>query len=238
MADLVSSLRKEGYDYIDGAARNQKILSVWDKRDLKPISIFEATVADFYSSPYVMAAPVPAAALFVNYSKTKSYKVDLGIDVLKDLLKEANLGELGVKFKIEGSKTMEISWEKATTVDYTDAQVMKYFGTAGGKLVNPTAEIIEQANFDHLILITGVLYARNFQVHIKTTTKIDAGLAAEIEKIANGKMSVNTDNAKELVAKSDLAIEIPIAVKAVRLFFANGKYKRLAPITGNRWFFK
>jgi hypothetical protein len=236
MSDLKKELRKQGFDYIDGPIRNQLLLSIWEKRDTTKVYWFQM-LDKFFVSSIILEKPDPITALYVNYSKTVNYGFEAGFNALEDILKKANMGNLGLGMKIKGGKDVSISYNNAKTIDYLPGDLDIFFGNADANFKNPSSEVLKQANQDHFIIIAGVLLAQNLEVRVKTTSDIDINLAAELTKIVNGKIEFTREGSKELIMKSDIGSDVPIAVKAYRLEFKGGKYKRMSPITDHReWF--
>lgn len=235
MANLIKLLRNQGYDYIDGPIRDHILLSVWNKKDLNKVYFFQM-LEELYTSPYNLIK-YEAPALFVDFSSSTDYNIDAGISALERLLKLADMGDLGLGAKIKGGKSVTIAYDNAKSEQYVSADLSNYFYHKDAEFKYSNPEIIYQANLNNLILITGLLYAQNLDVHIKTNTDVDSNLGAEITQLANGKIDFSLANSKEIVMKSDLGTAVPIAVKAFRLNFVKGEYKSMKPVTDHRdWF--
>ncbi len=232
MANLVKILRGQGFDYIDGPIRNHQILQVWIKKDNEVSTIFDP-LDKLFTSP-VKLIPYENAALFVNYSSTVDYNINVGITALEQLLKSANLGDLGLGVKIKGGKSVSIAYDNAKTIDYGYGNVSNFFYDKGADFKYENKELLAQANRNNLLLITGILFAQNLEVHIKTDVDIESNLGTELTKLANGKIDFSLTNSKELVMKSDLGTTFPIAVKAFRLNFDKGKYISMKLLTDHR----
>ena len=232
MANLIKLLRGQGFDYIDGPIRNHKVLQVWNKKDFDKITVFDI-LDNLFTSP-IKLIPYETPALIVNYSSSAEYNINIGITALEQLMKAANLGELGLDTKINAGKSVSIAYDNAKTIDYAYGNLSNYFydQEADFKYANP--ELLAQANKNNLILISGVLYAQNLEVHIKTTLDVDTNIVIELTKLAKGKVEFSIVNSKEIVMKADLGTSFPIAVKAFRLNFDKGKYLSMKLITDNR----
>lgn len=235
MANLIKLLRGQGFDYIDGPIRDHKVLQVWIKKDFDRIAIFDM-LDNLFKCP-IELIPYETPALFVNYSSTAEYNINIGITALEQLLKAANLGELGLSSKIKSGKSVSIAYDTAKTIDYAYGNLSSYFYDKDSDFKYSNPELLNQANRNNLILITGLLYAKNLEVHIKTSTDVDTNLATELSKQASGKIDFSLANSKEIVMKSDLGVVFPIAVKAFRLNFDKGRYMSMKLVTDNREFF-
>lgn len=232
MANLIKILRGQGFDYIDGSIRNHKLLQVWNKKDNDKNTFFDM-LEELFISP-VKLISYEAPALYVNYSSNVNYNFNIGITALEQLLKSANIGELGLGVKIKSGKSVSISYDNAKTIEYASGNISQFFyhKDADFKYVNP--ELLMQANRDNLLLITGILYAQNLDVKITTDFDIDVNLGVELTKLAEGKIGFDLTNSKELTMKSDLGTSFPIAIKAFRLDFDKGRYVSMKLVTDNR----
>ena len=232
MANLIKLLRGQGYDYIDGPIRNQQVLQVWNKKDSERNTFFEMLDKLFISS--VELIPYENPALFVNYSATAEYNINIGITALEQLLKSLNSNNLGLNNKIKTGKSVSIAYDNAKTIDYAYGNLSNFFydKKTDFKYANP--ELLDQANRNNLLLITGMLYAQNLEVHIKTYTDLDTNLGLELTKLAGGKVDFSMASSKEIVMKSELGKAFPIAVKAFRLSFDKGKYVSMRLLTDHR----
>jgi len=235
MANLIKLLRGQGFDYIDGPIRDHKVLQVWIKKDFDKTAIFDM-LDDLFKSPIVLI-PYETPALFVNYSSTAEYNINVGITALEQLLKAANLGEFGLSTKIKSGISVSIAYDNAKAIDYAYGNLSNYFYDKDSdfKYINP--ELFTQANRNNLVIITGILFAQNLEVHIKTSNDLDTKLGSELTNLANGKIDFSLANSKEIVMKSDLGVMFPIAVKAFRLNFDKGKYISMKLVTDSRDFF-
>jgi hypothetical protein len=114
MASLVKLLRGQGYEMIDGPIRDHKVLQVWIKKGInKPFSA--GMINEIFSSP-VQLISQESPALYVNSSETVKYDIGADITGLEELLKSANLGNLGLSAKIKGGKEAAVGFSNAKTV--------------------------------------------------------------------------------------------------------------------------
>lgn len=76
------------------------------------------------------------------------------------------MGNLGVTAKITGGKKVSISYNNAKTIEYATGELTNYLSAADFKHTNPA--LLENANRDNIILISGLLLAKNLVVDIET----------------------------------------------------------------------
>jgi len=232
MADLIKLLRGQGFDYIDGPVRNQSVLQIWDKKDFNKNTLF-GMLNSLFKSP-IKLIPYESQSLLVNYSSTVEYNINVGITALEELLKTADFASLGLSAKINSGKSVSIAYDNAKTVDYSYADISNFFYNKKTDFKYSNPELLKQANRNNLLLITGMLYAKNLEVHIKTTTDLDSNLGVELTKLANSKINFALANSKEIVMKTDLGTSFPIAVKAFKLKFDKGRYVSMRLLTDHR----
>jgi hypothetical protein len=97
--------------------------------------------------------------------------------------------------------------------------------------------LFKNLNRNDVIVTTGILYAKNLLVEIETDFSITAELKAKLTEIAESKLNFNTSSEKKLIITSETGNFYPIAVKASRLDFDYGKFKKQNLITDSRNFF-
>jgi hypothetical protein len=232
MKDLVTLLRKQGYDLIDGPTRGHKVLQIWLKKDNDKSTFLDPLGKMFTSS--VDLVPNEDPALFVDSTSSVTYSFKTGLTALDQILKSANLGDLGLDVSAITGSGVSISYNNARTVEYSYNNISNYFCDDCFDFKETNPEMFEQVNRNHFLLITGVLYAKDMEVRLTSSSDIDASLAAKISTIANANLTFSTDGKKEITMKSKLGEEFPIAVKAFRLEFDKGRYQSMRLLTDHR----
>lgn len=225
MASLINLLRKQGYDYIDGPVRNQTLLQVWCKRPTD--KIFNYAMLDKLFQSQVSLEKEINPALQINFNKKQSFDIGVGITAFDQVLKSTGIGDLGLESRLKTGKTLSVAYDQAFTEEYSQNNLNNYFFAAGAGFTNENPSLLNDANRNNFILITGILYARNLQVTVNSDIDFDANLGLEISKVAKGKVDASLINSKELLMKADLKKTYPVAVKAFRLHFARGKFKTM-----------
>ena len=102
---------------------------------------------------------------------------------------------------------------------------------------HPNKTLLRNANRDNILVISGVLLAKNLVVEIETDFSIDADLVASLNNIADGKLDFSMNNESKLKMVSSGNSYFPVAVKADRIDFDKGHFDNTNLVTDNRKFF-
>lgn len=231
---LTSSLKKIGYDLIDSPVRNHKLTQLWLKKDFDAIQFLYDQLSYALKSEMVLPE-ITNPALQVNSEEKNEFKFNLGITILDDIFKSIGLANLSLATAIQGGKKVQISYDNAITKEIEIGSLNSYLASAD--FVHPNPLLLKYLNRNDVIIITGVIYAKNLQVEIETDLSVSAELVAKLEAVADGKMTVDFSSDKKIKMQAQTGDFYPIAVKANRLKFSHGKYKDQKLITDNRDFF-
>lgn len=231
---LTNYLRKAGYDLIDGPVRNHKPLQLWLKQGFNRPELYYDSIGHAFVSDVHLHVKEDAA-LSVDGSKKQAHAFNIGITLLDNVLKSIGLSSLEVATKIKQGKKVSISYKNAVTQSVTLGAITDYFIKADFLHVNPI--LLNNANQNNLLLITGVVFAQQLVVDIDTSLAIDNKWITSIKKELKGKMDISVNNQEKLKMVTSAKDYFPIAVKASRLDFDKGKFKGLIQVTDNRNFF-
>lgn len=234
MAGLIKLLRNQGYDYIDGIVRDHKVLQVWNKKDSDKNTSLGMKIHELFKSRFPIGEPERDNALQVDFSQKEEYSFNIGVSVLEGLLKDTGFGNIKLDTKINGGKNLNISFNNAYTLGYGYGKISNFLSDPETDFITPNYELLQQANRNNLLLISGILFAKNLKVDVITTSNVDANLALELSEIAGGDFSFKRENNNQLTIEAQLGEEFPIAVKAFRLKFDKGKYSGMLLVTDNR----
>lgn len=231
---LTNYLRDAGYDLIEGPIRNQKPLQLWLKQDLNESELYYSDINHAFSSSVTLSIEEDAA-LSVDTSKTNEYNFNIGVSLLEDILKSMGLGAFEVSANIKSGKKVTISYNNSVTRVIPLGEITDYLSTADFKHVNPV--LLKNANKNNILIITGVVMAKNLNVDIETDFNVDAGIVASLNKAAEGKLDFSSKSQQTLKMVSNANTLFPIAVKASRIQFDKGIFKGLKLVTDKRNFF-
>lgn len=229
--DLTSSLKKAGYDLIDSPVRNHKLTQLWLKKD------FDSVQYLYDQLEYALVSDIKLNvfennALSVTSEIKNEFKFNLGITVLDNILKSIGLANLSLSSEIKGGKTVKISYDNSISKEIELGALNSYLSNAD--FLHPNNLLLKYLNKNDVIIVTGVLYAKNLIVEVATDFSITAELKAKLESVVEGKVDFNFSTDKKIKMTAQTGDYYPIAVKANRLKYSHGKYKDQKLITDNR----
>jgi len=232
--NLTKKLKKAGYDLIDSPVRNHKNLQLWLKKPTDSIELLCDNVSQVFNSN-VKLIEHKDAALSVSSADKDDYGFYVGVSVLEDILQSLGLGNFDISANIQKGKNITIAYDNSTTSTCDMNEVRNYLYSA--KLVGTNPALLNNLFRDQVIIITGIIYAKKLAVEIQTKFELDVDFLAKINELANGKLNFSIDNTHVLKMESPGNTTFPVAVKASRLLFSDGKFKDLNLISDNRNFF-
>lgn len=232
--DLTKSLKKVGYDLIDSPIRNHKLTQLWLKKDFDSIQMYYDQLTYALQSKVILNE-ITNDALKVNSSTKNEFNFNLGVTILEDILKSIGLANFNLAATIKSGKTVTISYDNSITKEIEIGAMERFLSNCD--FLHPNNLLLKNLNSNDIIIITGVLYAKNLIVEIETDFAITAELLASLTEAAEGKLDFSNSNNKKLKMTSETGNFYPIAVKANRLDFDHGKFKKHLLITDNRNFF-
>jgi len=225
---LQKFLKDQGYDLIDGPVRNHSPLQLWLKKPFSGAELYYEHLSHAFKGTEVLKL-VEAEALEVNTSKKDEYGFNIGISVLEDLLERLGMGDLGLSTKLKKGKKVTISYNNAITQDYPSGNLSDFFSSADFNHKNRT--LLRNANRNNIIIVTGVLFAKNLEVVIETGFDLDAELVTKINSIAKAEVDFSIESATTLKMVASSKLYFPVAIKASRIDYDRGKFKKLKQIT-------
>lgn len=231
---LKKYLREQGYDLIDGPVRNHKPLQLWLKKIFDEIELYYSNIDHAFISS-VQLNEVTNDALSVNSTKKDDYGFNIGITLLEDILKSLGLGNFELSTKIKSGKKVTISYDNSLTKEYPTGEIENYLSNADFRHNNPA--LLKNANRNNIIVISGIVFAKNLVVEIETNFDLSAELIASLNSIAEGKLDFTINSQFKLKMVSSGTGYFPIAVKANRIDFDKSSFKKLILVTDNRNFF-
>lgn len=228
---LEKKLRDCNYDLLEGPLRNHRELQLWldtaaDRPDLEKNNIGQSFRSD------LSLTSISSPALNVNSNDTQKYDFNVGLSALDSLLKGLKLGKAGLSAIIKKGVSVQIAYDKSTCVEYGAGDLRSYFSDA--TLLDSSHAFLRHLNANNFLVISGVLYAENFEATIETDSEITADVAAEIAKVVDAKVDVKKESNSKIVLSGEGLERIPIAVKAHKLRYRNDKFIDLELITDRR----
>lgn len=229
--NLTQSLKNVGYDIIDSPIRNHKLTQLWLKKDLDRIQMYY----DHISYALVSSVDLPIItnnALKVTSTSKNEFNFNLGITILEDILKSLGLANIDLSTEIKSGRSVTISYDNSISKEIEIGALDSYLSNFD--FLHPNNLLLKYLNKNDIIIITGVLYAKNLIVEIDTDFNISAELKAKLTQIAEGKIDFSNSSEKKIKMTAETGDYYPIAVKANRLDFDHGKLKKQFLITDHR----
>ena len=232
--NLKKELQQSGYDLINSPIRNHKLLQLWLKKSNNVVDLYHENIADALISEIGLKI-IEDNALSVNYNFTQDFEFNVGITVLDALLSTLGLGDLGLNTILKTGKKMSLSYDHSKTLTVASGEISNYLTTSRFKYQNN--EFIRNANRDNILIISGVLMARDLKSIIETDMDINAEIETQLTQVAKGKIGFKQLSGNKLELISEGNNPFPIAVKAHRLYWKNDKFDKMTIVTDNRFFF-
>ena len=231
---LTKYLRKQGYDLIDGPVRNHKELQLWLKTPGDVVELYHDKIAYAFKSKIKLKS-IKNDALNVNSSKKNEYGFNVGMTILGENLKSMGMGNLDLSSSLKGGKKVSISYDNSICKEVPIGGIQNYLASSDFTHPNPT--LLKNANQDRILVVSGVLYAKNLVVDIETDFNLDTALETELNKVGNGKLDFSIKGSQKLKMVSKGNTYFPIAVKANRIDYDKGIFVNTKLVTDNRKFF-
>ncbi|MEM8764545.1 MAG: hypothetical protein AAGD88_12070 [Bacteroidota bacterium] len=228
---LKKDLKEVGYDLIDSPVRNHNVLQLWLKSPSGEAELYYDHIDHALQSSQILEV-VENEALSINYEQDLEYKFNIGLTFLDGLLTSLGLGNLGLSSLFNGGKQVSISYGDSKTLDIPIGLLENYLSDADFR--HPNKALKKNANRDRILVITGVIMAKDLKVIIETNTTIDKSLETSITNALDGKIDYKKVSSKKLEMKSEGNSLFPVAVRASRIDWDRGEFKKLKQITDNR----
>jgi hypothetical protein len=228
---LTNFLSGQGYDIIEGPVRNHKPLQLWLKKPFEEAQLYYASIEHAFKSN-VLLSEIENPALSVNSEQKDDYGFNIGITLLENILKTLGLGALELSAKIKSGKKVTIGYDNSITKEYTIGNIEDYFFSAD--FLHPNPSLLKNANRNHILIITGTVFAKNLIVDIETDFALDTSLIAGLNSIAEGKLDFTISNPNKLKMISNAEVYFPIAVKASEIDFDRSRFQKLILVTDNK----
>jgi hypothetical protein len=232
--NLTKTLRQQGYDLIDGPVRNHKLLQLWLKSPYNEVQLYYAHLSHAFESKVPLTA-LESAALSIDAAATNEYSFHIGISLLEEILNALHFNTFEISSKIKSGKKVTIAYTDAITREVPIGEIQNYLATSDFKHANK--RLLKNANRNNILIIHGVLFAKNLVVTIDTDFKVASDWIADLNQIAEGKLDfeIAAENKLKMVSRGHHYF--PIAIKADRIDFDKGHFNNTKLITDNRRFF-
>ncbi|GAA6765982.1 hypothetical protein AAFH68_19210 [Flavobacterium sp. CGRL1] len=225
---LTNFLSDQGYDIIQGPVRNHKPLQLWLKKPFDEAQLYYAHIEHAFKSN-ILLNEIENPALNINSTHKDDYGFNIGITLLQQIMETLGLGNFELSSKIKSGKKVTISYDNSVTREYAIGNLEDYM--YGADFLHPNPSLLKNANRNYILVISGIVFAKNVIVDIETDFTLDTNLTASLNEIASGKADFSINAQKQLKMVSNTDTLFPIAVKASRIDFDKSRFKKLKLVT-------
>lgn len=225
---LTHFLSDQGYDIIQGPVRNHKPLQLWIKKPFDEAQLYYASIEHAFKSNVVLNE-IENPALNVSSNQKDDYGFNIGITLLQQIMETLGLGTFELTSKIKSGKKVTVSYDNSVTKEYAMGNLEDYM--FGADFLHPNPSLLKNANRNYILVISGIVFAKNVIVDIETDFVLDTNLVAGLNEIASGKVDFTINNQKQLKMVSNTDTLFPIAVKASRIDYDKSRFKKLKLVT-------
>ena len=225
---LTFYLKEQGYDLIEGPIRNQKPLQLWLKKMTDEAELYYSHINQAFACQ-VPLNEIKNQALSVNYSHQDSFGFNIGITLLEEILKSLGLGNVEISTNVKSGKSVTISYDNSITKEVAVGEIESYLSDAD--FCHPNPSLLKNANRNHILIITGVVFAKNLVAEIETDFTLNTDLIIKLNEIADGKLNFTMNSQSNLKMVASGNSYFPIAVKASRIRFQKSTFKGLTLLT-------
>jgi hypothetical protein len=231
---LKETLQKQNYDLIQGPIRNQDLLQVWIKMDFDQITIYRKSISKIFDQSFV-EEPLLNEALSIVSDESETFDFSPGIDFVKNALHQFDIIDVDIEGHIKNGKSVTISYDNSYTKEFTAGAIADYLSHVTFDADNRSLQ--KQLHRDNLIVIAGVVFAKNLNVKIEATSDDDVGLETKLNQFGSAKFKIDKIDNHEIAMMIDSDEDFPIAIKAYRMKFRNDRFTGLKLVSDNRNFF-
>ncbi len=234
LTNLSKYLREQGYDLINGPLRNYRLLQLWLKKPGNPAELYYNTLSHAFASDQLLNSQTNSA-LKVSSRYKNEYKFNMGMSVLEVLLDSFGLNQLALESVFSSGNRVSIAYEGSETIEVPLAHIENYMHTAD--YLHPNPSLFTHANRDQILLISGMMLAKNLVITIDTDFEISPEFIVEVDKKTQGKLNAFKKSERSIKMISEGKSLFPVAVKAHRLHFDKGHFIKTNLVTDSRAFF-
>lgn len=232
--DLTKNLKQIGYDFIDSPIRNQRLLQLWNLRNINPVDPEANSILDVFRSDYPLEEKAKRSDVLDAISIRKDeFNSNLGASVLDQLLKAFKLNKMDLSVNLKIAKKISVGFSGAYAIEYNRYDIVSYLTDESIDFSDNIPDFYKQLKRDNFYLITGVIYAKNLEVSIETESDISVQIEASLNKLIDGKMELSKINERQLTMRSRSEDDTPVAVRVHRLRYHGEYFKRLDLVSDN-----
>jgi hypothetical protein len=232
--DLIKHLSKSGYDLIDGPIRNHQPLQLWLKQGANRPELYFDHINQVFKHPNEL---VIDEDLTLNVEATHQVEHDfsVGLAVLKELMQGIGGTPFDISTGIQTGQKISIKYKDAYTASVSIGRLAAFLSES--ILEDVSEHFMHRLNANQVLLITGVVFAKQLVMDVSTDRDIDINWVAKLQAAKDPKLSFSLENKRQLKMTTSGTKAFPIAIKASRLDYDQGEFKQMRLVTDNRNFF-
>ncbi|MEY3312312.1 MAG: hypothetical protein RL348_1661 [Bacteroidota bacterium] len=232
--DLIKHLSKSGYDLIDGPIRNHQPLQLWLKQGANRPELYFEHINQVFKNPKELVVDEDPT-LNVDATQQVEHDFTTGLTVLKELMQGIGGTPFDISTGIQTGRKISIKYKDAYAASVAIGQLTTYLGES--RIEDLSESFIHHLNSNQVLLITGVVFAKQLVMDVSTDRDIDLTWVAKLQAAKDPKLSFSLENKRQLKMTTNGSKVFPIAIKANRLDYDRAKFKRMRLVTDNRNFF-
>jgi hypothetical protein len=232
--DLIKHLSKSGYDFIDGPIRNHQPLQLWLKQGANRPELYFDHINQVFKNPNILEIDEDPT-LNVEATHQVEHDFTVGLAVLKELMQGIGGTPFDISTGIQTGQKISIKYKDAYTASVSIGRLAAFLSES--TLEDVSEHFMHHLNANQVLLITGVVFAKQLVMDVSTDRDIDINWVAKLKAAKDPKLSFSLENKRQLKMTTSGTKEFPIAIKASRLDFDQGEFKQMRLVTDNRNFF-
>lgn len=232
--DLIKQLSKSGYDLIDGPIRIHQPLQLWLKQGSNRPELYFDHINQVFKNTSVLEVDKDPT-LNVEATHQVEHDFTVGLAVLKELMQGIGGTPFDISTGIQTGQKIGIKYKDAYTASVSIGRLAAFLSES--TLEDVSEHFMDHLNANQVLLITGVVFAKQLVMDVSTDRDIDINWVAKLKAAKDPKLSFSLENKRQLKMSTSGTNEFPIAIKASRLDFDQGEFKHMRLVTDNRNFF-
>jgi hypothetical protein len=232
--DLIKHLSKSGYDLIDGPVRNHQPLQLWLKQGANSPELYFENISQVFNNTKVLKVDEDPT-LNVEATQQVEHDFTVGLAVLKQLMQGIGGTPFDISTGIQTGQKISIKYKDAYTASVSIGRLAAFLSES--TLEEVSEHFMHHLNANQILLVTGVVFAKQLVMDVSTDRDIDIQWVAKLKAAKDPKLLFSLENKRQLKMTTSGTKPFPIAIKASRLDYDQGEFKRMRLVTDNRNFF-
>ncbi|MEY3085943.1 MAG: hypothetical protein RL037_2162 [Bacteroidota bacterium] len=176
--DLIKHLSKSGYDLIDGPIRNHQPLQLWLKQGANRPELYFEHINQVFKNPKELVVDEDPT-LNVDATQQVEHDFTTGLTVLKELMQGIGGTPFDISTGIQTGRKISIKYKDAYAASVAIGQLTTYLGES--RIEDLSESFIHHLNSNQVLLITGVVFAKQLVMDVSTDRDIDLTWVAKLQ---------------------------------------------------------